>query len=122
MSHRRQDAPPRDTARRRAVCFLILSLAVATMGARCGPENDSQPKTQQAEPTTISRERAIEIARGRVRIDADNVEAIQDTTDGRAVWRITFKRRQPDAPPGLFETHIVEIDVRTGEIISVFMS
>lgn len=83
------------------------------MGALCEPK---------AKPQEISRDRAIEIARAQVRITADSVEAVQATSQGRAVWRVTFRRRQPDAPPGLFETHIVEIDVRTGEIVTVSIS
>lgn len=88
-------------------------VAVAAMGALCDPP---------AKSTEISRERAIEIARQEVNLKADSVDAVRATSQGRAVWRVTFKGRLPDQPPGLFETHIIEIDVRTGKIVSASTS
>ncbi len=92
---------------------LLVVAAVAALGVRCDPPQNS---------AEISRERAIEIARQEVKLDADSVEAVQVTSEGRAVWRVTFKSRQPDQPPGLFETHIVEIDALTGKILMVSIS
>ena len=83
------------------------------MGALCEPQATTQ---------AITRERAIEIAQKEVQWKADTVDAERATSQGRDVWRVTFQRRLPDAPPGLFDTHIVEIDVRTGEIVTVSIS
>jgi Peptidase propeptide and YPEB domain len=121
MSQTRLGVALRDIARPHARCFFTVALAVASMGAFCEPLTNS-PSNQQTKPETISRERAIEIARQEVRETTDTVEAIQTTTQGRVIWRVTFKRRLLDAPPGLFETRIVEIDAGTGELIGVFMS
>jgi len=108
--------------RRHACFFLLVTLALVSLGVRCGPQ-DQPHNSPQATPTEISRDRAIDIARQEARVTAaDSVEAVQATSEGRSVWRVTFKRRQPDAPPGLFETHIIEIDVRTGKIVSVSIS
>jgi hypothetical protein len=97
----------------RAQLLLLPVVAVATLGALCDPP---------AKSAEISRERAIEIARQEVNIDADTVEAVKVTSEGNAVWRVTFKGRLPDQPPGLFETRIVEIDARTGKIVSLSTS
>ena len=83
--------------------------AIAALGMRCDP-----PATS----SEISRERAIEIARQEVTLNADSIEAQKVTSDGKPVWRVTFKGRLPDQPPGLFETRIVEIDAQTGKIVS----
>jgi hypothetical protein len=102
----------RDTAQRHARFLLFLLAAVAALGASCDP-----PVTS----TEISRERAIEVARKTVTLEPDSVEAVRVTSQGRAVWRVTFKGRLPDQPPGLFETRIVEIDARTAEIVGASM-
>jgi hypothetical protein len=50
---------------------------------------------------------------------------VQVTSEGPGrpvVWRVTFKGRLPDQPPGLFETRVFEIDVRTGEIVAGSMN
>jgi hypothetical protein len=39
--------------------------------------------------------------------------------EGRPAWQVTLKGRLPGQPPGLFETAIVEIDRRIGEIVSL---
>jgi len=49
-------------------------------------------------------------------LTTEDVEAVQVTPDGKAVWRVTFKYRLPDQPPGLYETRIVELDAQTGKI------
>lgn len=94
----------------RARLVLLLAVAVAALGAVCDPPT---------EPTEISRERAIDIARPEAMFAPDSVEASQVTSEGRSLWRVTFKGRLPDQPPELFETVIVEIDSRTGEIVSL---
>lgn len=67
----------------------------------------------------LPRDRAIEIARSRVSFAPDTVDAMRTTSSGRMVWRVTFRGRLPDQPPGLFETAIVDLDRVTGEIVSV---
>jgi len=96
------------------------------MGALCDPQAKppARPTTEIA-PTEISRERAIEIARKEVDLKADSVEAVRATSEfpgGQDVWRVTFKGRLPDQPPGFFETRVVEIDVRTGKVVSLSTS
>jgi uncharacterized membrane protein YkoI len=93
--------------------FLLIPLAaIAASGVVCNPNKS----------TDITRDRAIEIARPEINFTADSVEAVQATSEGRSVWRVTFKGRLPDQPPGLFETRIIEIDARSGKIISVSTS
>jgi hypothetical protein len=113
MFRKGSSVPPRPVARRHAYFFLTLALAAGSMGALCEP-----PSTA----TQITRERAIEIAQQEVQWKPDKVEAERATSQGRDVWRVTFQRRLPDAPPGLFDTYIVEIDARTGEIVTVSIS
>ena len=69
--------------------------------------------------TEITRERAIELARSRVSFQPESIEAERAFESTRPVWRVTLRGRLPGQPPGLFETVIVEIDRRTGEIVSV---
>ena len=88
-------------------------MAIASLGALCDPPVNS---------TDITRERAIEIARQEVNIAAESVEAVQVASEGRILWRVTIKARLPDAPPGLFETRIVDIDARSGKIVSLSTS
>ena len=90
---------------RRDVVFLAALLA---LGMTC----PSQAKE-------ISRDRAIEIARAHVSFQPDSVEAERAGSGARPVWRVTFRGRLPGQPPGLFETAIIEIDRRSGEIVSV---
>lgn len=112
--------PPRHSTRRHGRFLLLLAMAVAGMGALCDPpaQPPAQPSTA-VKPTAISRERAIEIARKDVSFPPESIEAVQVKSElgGRAVWRVTFKGRLPDSLPGLFETRIFEIDLRTGEIV-----
>lgn len=72
--------------------------------------------------TEISRDRAIEIARAHVSFSPDSIEAVKAASGGRAVWRVTFQGRLPGQPPPLFETVIVEIDRRSGEVVSIAKS
>ena len=67
----------------------------------------------------ISRDRAIEIARPQITFQPDSTDAVRTTSNGRPVWRVTFRGRLPGQPPGLFETAIVDVDRLNGEIISV---
>ena len=96
--------------RRRFVLFLLA--AFAAMGALCNPVENQ---------TKITRDRAIEIARKDLSFKPDTVEAVQLTEEQRQIWRVTFKGRLPDQPPGLFETVTVDVDANTGEIVSAAM-
>lgn len=88
---------------------ILCVAAVVSLAATCaGPS--------QAE---ITRERAIEIARPYVSFQPDSIEAERAASQGRPVWRVTFRGRLPGQPPGLFETAMVEIDRRTGEVVSI---
>lgn len=70
----------------------------------------------------ISRARAIEIARPHVSFQPQSIEAERATSAGRAIWRMTFRGRLPGQPPLLFETIIVEVDRRSGEVVSIARS
>ena len=70
----------------------------------------------------ISRARAIEIARSQVSFRPDSIKAVRTTSGARAVWRVTFRGRLPGQPPLLFETVLVEVDRRSGEIVSIARS
>ena len=84
--------------------------AAAVLAVACpGPASVSE----------ISRERAIEIAQPHVSFQPESVEAERVTSAGRAVWRVTFRGRLPGQPPGLFETAIIEVDRRSGEVVSI---
>ena len=89
--------------------FAFIALAVvASLAATCGPPRDE-----------ISRERAITIARSHVPFTPDSIDAQRSTSPDGPIWRVTLLGRLPGQPPGLFETAVVEIDARTGRIISV---
>lgn len=112
-----------------ARCVLVLAMAVAALGARCDTQTKQNPPANQTPPTPqtteVSRERAIEIARQEVKFTPESIDAVRATSEGPghpAVWRVTVKGRLPDQPPGLFETRIFEIDVRTGEIVGASMN
>jgi uncharacterized membrane protein YkoI len=69
----------------------------------------------------ISRERAIEIARQQINFEPGKVEAVQETEDGRPVWRVTFYAKGVDAThPG--QVSFVVLDRKTGEVVSLGMS
>ena len=67
----------------------------------------------------VSREQAIEIARQEVSFEPETVEAELVESEEREVWRVTFTGRLPGQPPGLSEIVIVEVDVTSGEIVSI---
>ena len=67
----------------------------------------------------ISRERAIEIARSQVSFEPDTVDAERAASTAGSVWRVTLRGRLPGQPPGLFETAIVDIDRRSGAVVSI---
>jgi uncharacterized membrane protein YkoI len=67
----------------------------------------------------ISREQAIEIARQEVSFQPDSIEAVLSESRERPLWRVTFRGRLPGQPPGLFETAIIEVDARSGDIVSI---
>jgi hypothetical protein len=92
-------------------------LAVAVLAAAAGL-SCSDPSSPSRE-TEISRERAIEIAQQQISFQPDSTDAEQTTSNARPVWRVTVRGRRPGQPPGLFETAIVEIDRRSGEVVSV---
>ena len=74
---------------------------------------------QRPQVGEISRARAIELARQQITISPDRIDALKTTSDERPVWPVTLRGRLPGQPPGLFETHVVELDRRTGEVVSV---
>jgi hypothetical protein len=88
--------------------WILVAILVALAIACTGPS--------EAE---ISRDRAIEIARGRISFQPDTSEATRTTSNDRPVWRVTFRGRLPGQPPGLFETAVVDVDRSNGEIVSV---
>ena len=67
----------------------------------------------------ISREQAIEIARQEVSFQPDSIEAVLSESRERPLWRVRFRGRLPGQPPGLFETAIIEVDARSGDIVSI---
>ena len=67
----------------------------------------------------ITRDRAIAIAVTQVKWTPFDVAAVRATANGRPAWRVTMKGRLPGQPPLLFETVIVDLDARTGEILSL---
>jgi Peptidase propeptide and YPEB domain len=88
---------------------ILLVATVLSLGTTCvGPS-----------PQEISRERAIEIAQPHLSFQPDSTEAERASAGARPVWRVTFRGRLPNQPPGLFETAIVEVDRQTGEIVSI---
>jgi hypothetical protein len=94
---------------RRRPAILVVAAAMLALGVTCTGPSSSE----------ISRERAIDIARQQVSFQPDSVDAEQATAGARPVWRVTLRGRLPGQPPGLFETAIIEIDRRTGEVVSV---
>jgi len=70
----------------------------------------------------ISRERAIEIAKGQVSFPVRRVEAVTAKSDGRRVWRVTLTGEPPSSQPLLKPILIVEVDRTTGRVVSVARS
>lgn len=69
----------------------------------------------------ISKERAIEIARQHLTFEAAKVEAVKTTDQGRPVWEVTFRGAEP-SQVHMGEILIVNIDRKTGEMVSIAMS
>jgi hypothetical protein len=72
-----------------------------------------------AAPRGITRDRAIAIAVAQVKWTPLTAAAVRATSNSRPIWRVTLKGRLPGQPPLLFETAIVDLDARTGEILSL---
>ena len=87
----------------------LIIAAVLSFGFACANPSEME----------ITRERAIEIARAQVSFQPDNIEAERRSSNDRPVWRVTLRGRLPGQPPGLFETTIVEVDRRSGAIVSI---
>lgn len=88
---------------------ILFAAALVSLAATCVDSSQA----------AISRERAIEIARQHVSFQPDSIEAERATSGARPVWRVTLRGRLPGQPPGLFETAIIEIDRRSGEVVSI---
>ena len=86
-----------------------LIAAVLALGFACANPSEME----------ITKDRAIEIARTQVSFQPDNIEAERRTSNDRPVWRVTLRGRLPGQPPGLFESAIVDVDRRNGEIVSI---
>jgi hypothetical protein len=93
---------------RRRIARLLLSKLLAA-GATCAPDHGE-----------ISRDQAIASASPQARFAPVAIEATRDVEDGRAVWRVTLKG-PPLAvgQPLLFDSLLVILDRRTGELVSV---
>ena len=70
----------------------------------------------------ITRDRAIEIARSQVPFPVTSVTVVRHGASGRRAWRVTFRGTAAGQPPELFEILIVDVDRRTGEIVSLSRS
>lgn len=88
---------------------LASTLLASTMVAACMP----RPMTE------ISRAQAIDIARREISFQPDSIDAVRAMSGAAPIWRVTLRGRLPNQPPGLFETVVVEIDRRRGEVVSV---
>ena len=88
----------------------ILVAPAALLALAC-PAGPVEPK--------ITRDQAIEIARQEVSFEPERTEAELLTSDRGTVWRVTCRGRLPGQPPGLFETMIVEVDARNGDVVCV---
>jgi hypothetical protein len=94
---------------RNAIFFLLL--AFIALACASGAKDEE-----------ISRERAIEIARQHLTFEAKSAEAEQSTEQGRPVWRVTFRGKEPNPPHSMGEFLAVTIDRKTGEMVTVGMS
>ena len=92
-----------------AIFFLLLALIALACASGAKDEE-------------ISRERAIEIARQHLTFEAKSAEAEQATEQGRPVWRVTFRGKEPNPPHSMGEFLAVTIDRKTGEMVTVGMS
>jgi len=96
-----------------------LSLVHVIAGAQTNTPSAQRSQTARKE---ISRERAIEIARGRVDFEPKSVRAVKALEDKREVWRVTFRGEPISKIHLMGETMIVSVDRFTGEIVSVSKS
>jgi hypothetical protein len=97
----------RDRGRRRVAGLLAI---LVTGLAACAPA---------VRAPEITREHAIEIARHEVSFTPDQIDAVRAMSAITPVWRVTMRGRRPGQPPELFDTVVVDIDRRTGAIVSI---
>lgn len=96
------------------VRLLLVLLALVGLAATCGePPRDVE----------ITADRAIEIAKAQATFPVDTVRAERATEQGRPVWRVTLRGRpaSPDMPE-IRPILIVDVDRRTGDIVSIARS
>ena len=91
--------------------ILFLLLALLALACASGAKDEE-----------ISREKAIEIARQHLTFEAKSVDAEQATEQGRPVWRVTFRGKEPNPPHTMGEFLTVTIDRKTGEMVTVGMA
>ena len=99
--------------RRRGAFLVVFALMAGAMLAAC---------LHGAPSTEITREHAIEIARRQVSFQPGRVEAVRAVSGATPVWRVTLRGQLPGQPPPLFETVIVEVHRRSGEVVSIARS
>jgi predicted small secreted protein len=97
---------------KKTTAVLLAALAVLMMLAACASRGGGEE---------ISQERAIELARKHLTFEAKKVEAVQTTDQKRPVWKVTFRGAEP-GPDHMGEVLIVNIDRKTGEMVSIAMS
>lgn len=100
------------TLRKNAV-LLVLPLIAFALLAACASGSGGEE---------ISKERAIELARQHIQMDPERIEAVKKTSeDGRPIWEVTFFAKGVTATnPGHVE--VIQLDRKTGEMVSVAMS
>lgn len=97
----------------RVTRFLALVTAISAFVA-CGG-------TPASPSSTITRERAIEIARSHVSFEPTSVDAQQAARQSKEVWVVTL-RRADGSHRGLGQFAEVTIDRATGEVVTIAMS
>ena len=97
---------------KKTTAVLLAAFAVLMMLAACVSRGGSEE---------ISRERAIELAREHLTFEARKVEAVEATDQGRPVWKVTF-RGVEHSQDHMGEILIVNIDRKTGQMVSIAMS
>lgn len=87
----------------------LITLALLVNGAACTPRSPEIPRNE-----------ALARARAQARFEPASMEATRAIDNGRPVWRVTLKG-PPLAPdhPLLYESLMVLIDRRTGEIVGM---
>jgi hypothetical protein len=91
----------------RRFVFLILAAVVSVAATGAPPRDQSR------------RARASASARAQVSFTPDSIDLQRSTSADGPIWRVTLRGRLPGQPPDLFETAVVEIDARSGRVISV---